>query len=96
MFDYAATLNKQNFSLLLEKHLDDVRKHRGNLSSDTGRELGRQNESTADFLSRNDLRSSLLYNTYQTGLTSYDQRARFQSGVYAAIETQRVLLKSIA
>ena len=96
MFDYAALITKQNFSLQLEKHIDDVRKNRGNLSGDVGRELGRQNDATAQYLSRADLRSSLLYNTYQTGLTSYDQRARFQSGVYAAIETQRQLLKSVA
>ena len=95
MIGYAALITSQNFSLQLEKHLDDVRKNRGNLSLETGRELGRQNNSTADYLSRNDLRSSLLYNTYQTGLTSYDQRARFQSGVYSAIEAQRQILKAV-
>ena len=96
MIDYATLISKQNFSLQLEKHLDDVRKNRGNQSISVGQELGRQNEATSQYLSRADLRSSLLYSTYQTGFTSYDQRARFQSGVYSAVQAQQQLLKSIA
>lgn len=96
MSSFDSTINRNSFALQLEKHLDDVRKNRGNLSLDTGREVGRQNDAAADLLSRSDLRSSILYSTYQTGFTSYDQRARFQSGVFSVVDLQRQFLKNIA
>lgn len=75
----------------VEKHIDDVKKHKGYLSKGVAKEVTSRYFQSANELSDIDPKLSLLYNSVSTGL-SYGRNARFVSGVSSSVHTTRRLL----
>lgn len=75
----------------LEKHLNDVKKGKGYLSKDIPYGLFKAQTSSADILSQRDPTSFGLYQSYLTTF-SYDNRARFISGIERAAKTLNKLI----
>ncbi len=74
------------FSNKVEKHLDDYRKGKGNLSRDTAQELSTRDISTAFTLGSLDPNALRTYSSYASALT-YDQKARYTQGISSATTT---------
>ena len=70
------------FSIRLEKHLDDYRKGRGNVSKHVSAEVNQKDISANNILTSSDPSAGLLYGTYQS-VFSYSQRARFVKAISA-------------
>lgn len=84
-------LSDASFSMRLEKHLDDYRRGRGNLSLDVAADLGIKHSTTGDALAHRDPTSLIRYGAYST-VMSYDKRARFVNGVNSAVEAVQSIL----
>lgn len=85
---YASDLN---FSQKLEKHLDDLKKNRANLSKDVPGELRQRTQQTDQvFLSKN-IDAFISYGTYSTML-GYDHKARYLNGVNLSAVTLNAIV----
>lgn len=79
-----------DFTVKLERYLDDYRKGRARPSDSVPAELREIAAVSSNTLSRTNPRLSSLAATYSSGL-SYDRYARFTSGVGEASETYKTL-----
>lgn len=77
----------------LEKHLDDYRKGRGNISSEVMEEISAAKAETHDYLAHRDPKALLQYSAYSTMLR-YDRKARFANGINKAVDALRLLDKT--
>ena len=86
-----ASISQTAFIGDVEKHIDDYRKGRGNLSKETAGELWRRDDAVSIQLANTNVRALKLYSGYGAAF-SYDKRARFIEGTsYAVSQIQRLL-----
>lgn len=64
----------------LEKHLDDVKKGRGEISKDTAQFLGEKETAAGSALAKLNPKLFSQYENYSTAF-SYNKRARFVNGI---------------
>jgi hypothetical protein len=74
------------FSSKLEKHIDDVRRGNGNLSSDVAAAISAKAESTSQLLAQSDPKALKNYSGYLT-LLGYDKKARFVNSLETTAST---------
>jgi hypothetical protein len=85
------SISQSEFVGDVEKHLDDYRKGKGNLSKNTAYELNQRDDAVSIQLSQINVRALKLYSGYSTGF-SYDKKARFVEGTsYAVNQMARYL-----
>ena len=78
------------FTVKLERYLDDYRKGRARPSDPVPSEIKELAASSSEILSRSNPKLSSLAATYSSGL-SYDRYARFTNGIGTASETFKTL-----
>ncbi|RIL11185.1 MAG: hypothetical protein DCC75_02850 [Proteobacteria bacterium] len=70
----------------LEKHLDDVNKGRGYLSSGVVKEIAAKAISSDNFLAGSNPKAFINYNAYST-MFAYDSKARYLNAINGTVET---------
>ena len=85
-----SSLSQNEFSIKLEKHLYDVSKGRGYLSSATADELIRRDIENGTSLAQRDPDASSRYLAFTTAFT-YDKRARLVNSINGSLETLKTL-----
>jgi len=84
------TLSHSKFAIEVEKHLDDYKKGKGNLSRDVAVDLRARDQATSMRLSYQNPKLLAAYASYRSAL-SYSQRARFIEGVdFATLGAERI------
>lgn len=76
------------FSQKVERHIDDVKKGRGNLSKDVAKQLSAKDFQTASNLQSLNPKALSQYGAYATAF-GYDNKARYVNGVNGASNTAK-------
>lgn len=83
-------VSHSKFAIEVEKHLDDYKKGKGNLSRDVAVDLRMRDQATSTRLSYQNPKLLAAYASYRSAL-SYSQRARFIEGVdFATLGAERI------